>query len=202
MTDMVVYTWQTPSASEAGPEPRAALRVWGDLVLEIVANEQQLVLDPPVTIRRDAIFALLRPDVPLAARAPTDSRPAALSVDAERCAVARLDLADPLFTPDVWRRFHQWLVDSYRYDPAYIEEEFLPTIAPMTQMKANAAPELLAYTDPRLLELLVEFFSPIAIDYLQSWQALSRRTSGDDDHLEVVVPPDAIVHREIPPAQG
>jgi hypothetical protein len=199
MTNTVVYTWGTPAASEVGPQPQTALRVWGDLVLEIVGNKQELVLDPPVTIRRDAVFALLRPDSPQAKRAPSDSQPVELTIDADRCAVARLDLADPLFTPDVWRRFHQWLADGYGYDPAHIEEEFLPTIAPMAQMKANAAPELLAYTDLRLLELLVEFFSPIAIDYLQSWQPLSRRTS-DDERLEVVVPPDAIVRRGIPPA--
>lgn len=196
MTLTTVYTWQASAGqTSAGQTSRTALRVWGDLVLEMVANDHDLSLDPPVSIRRDATFALLRPDVSAAARAPSGAQLVQLRVESGRCAVARIDLADPIFVSDVWRQFHEWLVDGSGYDPAYIEEEFLPTVAPMTQMKPNAAPELLAYTDPRLLDLLSEFFSPKALAYLQSWQPLARRTSGDDDHLEVIVPPDAILDR-------
>ena len=197
MMHVTVYTWQADTDLPPGRQAHTALRVWGDLILEVVANERNLAVEPSVTIRRDAIFALLGTDIPAATRAPSGAHLIELTVDAERSAVARLDLADPLFFPTTWRRFHQWLVDGHGYDPAYIEEEFLPTSAPLTRMKPSAAPELLAYTDPRLLELLVEFFSPLALPYLQSWGPLSEVTSGGHDDLEVIVPPGAINASEL-----
>lgn len=193
MTHVTVYTWQADTDLPPGRQARTALRVWGDLILEVIANERDVAVQPPVTIRRDATFALTRSDSPAAARAPSDARLIELTVDADQSAVARLDLADPLFSPTTWRRFRQWLVDEHGYDPAHIEEEFLPTSAPLTRMKPDAAPELLAYTDPRLLELLSEFFSPLALPYLQSWGQLSGVTSGGHDDLEVIVPPGAII---------
>jgi hypothetical protein len=187
-----VYSWVAEDWSpDSPPRTLPAVRLWGDVILERLAARREFQPDPPVGIRRTAIFAWTERVAPqVLAGTTVGRRRVELKVSPELCAAARVDLVHELFDPVSWRALREWLVDRGQ-DRDFIEEDVVVFTDPMAAMLVEGASEAVGSTSPDLLEKIITYFERIGQRYLDSW---TRLTDADGhDMLEVVVPSDAII---------
>jgi hypothetical protein len=187
-----VYAWVPPHwRSTDAPRALSAVRLWGDVILELVAESEARVLDPPIRIRRASAFAWPTPIPPeQLAGSTVGHRRVELTVLGEQCAAARVDLVHELLDPVSWRRLREWLIDR-GYDRDFIEEDVVALTDPTASMLVETARRSVESTSPALLDEIVSFFRPLANRYLDTWVKLSR--VDDTRGLEVIVPGSAIV---------
>lgn len=173
------------------PLLQPVVRIWGDVLLELIAERRGMGLVPTVAIRRTAVFAWasFEPPASLASFVSARSR-VELTVDASRCAAARGDLADPLLDPGIWSGIRSGLVER-GFEEGELNEDVTPFVAPMERMRVAGARAIVESTDSLLLEALLHAFEPIARPYLLSWHAFENVP--DTGAWEVVVPPEAIL---------
>lgn len=186
-----VYAWVRPGwdPSET-PRTLPAIRLWGDVILELVAESQDRLFDPAVAIRRTAVFAWTAPVPPqFAASSTADRVRVELSVHGETCASADVELVNELFDPVAWRRLREWLIDR-GHDRDFVEEDVVVFEDPLAAMLIESARDAVLSTSTELLGEIVSYFRPIAERYLATWSRLA--DSGADERLEVIVPAGAI----------
>lgn len=194
----IVYTWTSPDVErEVSSHSRSlpAIRVWGDSLLEYSANRLGIALDPPITERRNAVFAWLtgRPPSRLSVLgSPKIVR--RLLVDSEECAVARIDHVDRLYQPPEWRQLKAWLLEL-GYEEEHIEEELVAVDEPMLPLSVGTSNVVAELTQPALMADVATFFHPSIIQYLRSWKRLTGVTAENvgDGEWEVIVPENAIL---------
>jgi hypothetical protein len=187
-----VYAWVRPDwqALDA-PRTLPALRLWGDVILELVAESQGRVFEPPVAIRRTALFAWTTPVPPEpAARAMPGRRRVEVSVRIDQCGAAQMGLVDELLDPASWHMLRGWLIDR-GHEADFIEEDVAVFADPMAAMLVVGARDAVLSTSPDLLDDIVSYFRPVAERYLATWSTLST-ADGLDAH-EVIAPAEAIV---------
>lgn len=171
MDSRLVYTWIATGAGTSGdavlkPASRPAIRLWGDALLEMVAERGNLTTIPSIAIRRHALFAWRDSSLPDAlAEMAVGRQRQAVMVDEERCATARLDVVGDLYSQAGWRVLLDWLVDR-GYDAGVVEEELPPVVVPFAPMRVDDADEAVRWTRPKLIDDVLEFFGPVAEDYL------------------------------------
>lgn len=193
-TEQRVYAWVLPDWRPMAAAPRTlpAVRLWGDVILELVAESEARLLDPPIGIRRESVFAWPTPMPPeQLAGSTVGRRRVELIVLADKCAAASVDAVHELLDPVSWRRLREWLIDR-EHDRDFIEEDVVVFTDPTASMLVETARRSVESTSPALLHEIVSFFRPLANRYLDTWVKLS---SVDDIRgLEVIVPGSAIVN--------
>src|SRR2546425_1056752 len=108
----VVHSWVDNAWDQAtSPRSLPAVRLWGDVILELVAEAEDMRLDPRISIRRTSVFAWPTAVPPeRAAKFTAEKRRVELTIDPGLCAVARIDPVDELIDPVSWARLRDWLV--------------------------------------------------------------------------------------------
>jgi hypothetical protein len=190
-----VYAW-VPADWQPDVAPRTlpVVRLWCDVVLELVAELEHRRLEPPVAARRTSVFAWPTPLPPENLAAMTASRRRVrLLVAGERCAVARVELVHELLDPMTWKRIREWLVDR-GHDRDLVEEDLVAITDPLAPMLVETARRSVESTFPELLDEIVAYFRPLASRYLDTWAKLSEAPQLDG--LEVIVPPEAIIEMD------
>jgi hypothetical protein len=190
----VVYSWLDPARAGAGPDLAAlfrdpvqeVVRVWGDVVISLVADRRGISCSPPVSIRQTALFGWLDPAVAPPPSAPGEKVAVQLVVDPDRCAIARIDMIHPLFSVAMWRQLGEWLAER-GHRPERVYEEIMPIADPMGSMPAAGGREVVESTSPELLDDLLAFFGNDVVSYLSSWHLLGAHSPGGGP-WEVVVP--------------
>lgn len=188
-----VYSWVTKdwNANEP-PRTLPAVRLWADVVLEIVAESRPKPPQPPIAIRRTSIFAWPQPLPPeLVASATVGRRRVELVIAPTECGVARIDIVQELFDPMSWRRLGVWLLDQ-GHDRNDVEEAVVPIAHPIAMMFVDGARQVVESTPFEMLGDILSYFRPVAEQYLNSWTRLSA-TIEKDAFLEIIVPPSAII---------
>lgn len=187
-----VYAWVTDEWNPSAP-PRSlpAVRLWGDVILEVVAESRREAPRPPISIRSKSIFAWPDPLPPEPfADATAGRRRVELLVAAPECAVARIDVVHELFDPVMWRRLREWLGDR-GYARDFVEEDVVPFAEPRAAMLVEGARHAVESTSTELLGEILSYFHPVANRYLDSWVELS--DIGDvGPSMEIIIPPSAI----------
>ena len=187
-----VYAWVAPDwlPSDA-PRTLPAIRLWGDVILELVAETERRRLQPPVAIRRTAVFAWPGPLPPQSVLGDTiGKRRVRLLVASDQCAAARVALVNDLYSPTGWRRLSEWLVDR-GHDSDFVNEDVVVFTDPTASMFIETARSAVESTSPPLLDDIVTYFRPAASSYLNSWDRLSHAPNLHE--LEVVVPAHGII---------
>lgn len=194
MTPCTVYSWVSgPTDLLDTPTTQPALRVWGDAILELRADQREMNLAPPVSTRRTALFAWVDPLPPEdLARVTAERRRVQLEVDQGRCAVARVDLIDAAFHTATWRALAEHLVDS-GFDREFLEEEIVVLADPMATMLIDRGVAAVASTSHDLLQSVVGYFAPIVDPYLNSWTTFSGLQPVGGGSWEIVIPRDALL---------
>lgn len=182
-----VYAWVRRGWDPTdAPRTLPAIRLWGDVVLELVAESQDRPFNPPVVIRRSAVFAWRAPIPPqFAASSTADRIRVELSVHTETCAAADVQHVNELFDPVAWRRLREWLVDR-GHDREFVEEDVVVFEDPLAEMLVESARDAVQSTSSDLLDEIVAYFRPMAERYLATWSRLADSVA--DDRLEVIVP--------------
>lgn len=174
------------------PLTRPAVRVWGDVLLELVSERQGRVLQPAIEIRRTSLLA--RPSLVPLREGPMHGEncvPVELTVDPGLCAVARVDVGHELSDPIAWRRLREWLADR-GHDQDYVEEELVAVTDPGVAMFVARGRQAVESTGPGLLTAVLDFFEQSAIAYLDSWTQLTLYDDSAEAATQIVVPPAAI----------
>jgi len=103
-----------------------AIRVWGDVLLEIAAERSGIRTTPDLALRRRALFPWRSSAPPLERRrVPTGRTQVALEVDGSSSALARHDLIDFVLDLRSWISFCARLSDD-SHDAAVLAEELPP----------------------------------------------------------------------------
>lgn len=187
-----VYAWVASDwlPSDA-PRTLPAIRLWGDVILELVAERERRRLEPPVALRRTAVFAWPDPLPPQNVLGDTiGKRRVRLLIASEQCAAARIALVNDLYSPTCWRRLREWLVDR-GHDSDFVDEDVVVFTDPTAGMFIETARGAVESTSPPLLDDIVAYFRPAASAYLSTWGRLSH--APDLHELEVIVPAHAII---------
>lgn len=200
-----MFSWVDTSTATAitagqlplGPSTAPAIRVWADVILQLVGQRRGLAAEPPLSIRRTALFGWAqRTPLPVSLQ-ETDRVQLQLDVDATRCAVARREFIDGLLNPPEWRAMRLWLQDQ-GHSGGLIDEEVMTIEAPTWPMHITEGFDAVTSTQPQLLDDIVRYFEPDALRYIESWQPLSAWTGQPHGSWEVVVPSDAVRHVHLP----
>jgi hypothetical protein len=189
-----VFSWVGgPHELSQPPAVQPAVRAWGDVIIELVADRSQIRCDPPVTIRSTALFAWTTPLPPEHLSQLTAQRTRLLlEVDGSRCATARVDLIDPMFDPYNWRRLAEHLTDL-GFERDYVEEEIVTVTEPLAAMRVDGARAAVESTGADLLEGVLAYFERGVVAYLATWATLGDAPPGEVGDWEIVVPPDAVL---------
>jgi hypothetical protein len=204
MTHRIVLSWVEASTADAitdgklppGPSTAPAIRVWADVILELIAQKSGLAPEPPLSIRRHALFGWMQRTPLPSSLQETDRVQLQLEVDAMRCAVARREFVDGLLGPPEWRAMRMWLQEQ-GHSADLIDEEVMTIEAPTWPMHISEGFDAVASTQPQLLDDILRYFEPDAVRYIESWQPLADWSGHPRGSWEVVVPPDAVTGIDI-----
>lgn len=187
-----VFAWVADDWSpDVAPRSLPAARLWGDVVLELVAEAERLSLDPPIAIRRTAVFAWPTPLPPATAIGATLGRRVALTVRPAPCAAANIERVHEVVDPQSWRRLREWLIDR-GHDKDFIDEDVVPLTDPTAPMIVERARASVESTSPAVLADVVTYFTAAARSYLETWESFASAPEAGDS-TEIVVPAEAIV---------
>lgn len=187
-----VYGWFDPDVDPRLPARLLpAVRLWGEVLLELVAESSPHIVDPPVAIRSRSLFAWTTPLPPESFAGETARRRRQQIVVVEdECAAGRIDFVHELFQPASWRGLATWLNDR-GHEAELVDEALTPVTSPFAPMVVDSARRAVESTELSLLGDVVGYFQPIAEQYLNSWGALA--TVDEHPYTEVVVPRGAVI---------
>lgn len=169
-----------------------AIRAWGDALISIRAGTCQPRLSPPAEIRPYAVFAWpQRIDDPTQ---PHGSLPVEVLVEPSKCAVARKDLIDPVFSWQSWQQLAEYLVE-HGETIEYIEEAISPATFDEAFMRVdkNGVINYVRTLKSSLMNEMLEYFARFIEGYLASWTTLSEWDDHDHElgQWEIIVPEEA-----------
>lgn len=199
---MWVTTYVSSSVPFAGTNPsalylsrcRPAIRAWGELLIQLQAQRSANAHRPPIEIRARSLFGW--PDNAQLNFVETSARWALrIRVDPHRCAVAKKNYIDPVFSWPSWSQLTAYLTELGR-DIDVVEEAISPTThgEAFTLVDVEEVFKYVAFVDDSLINDVVDYFSASIDTYLATWTTLAERSDTDlSSGWEVIVPEDGLL---------